>query len=77
LPTDKLYTYKAINEPSVSVCFIPASKATRDTWDDNDTALKDLSVSGGIPQSIAVCPNVTEPMWSDEESACFVCIPEE
>ena len=75
---DKLYVYKAANEPSVSVCFIPASKATRDTWDDVDTALKDLTLTAGVPTEVAVCPSTDEPDWTMATGeACFVCIPEE
>ena len=74
---DLLYVYKAVNDPSVSICFIPSSKATRDTWEAADTALKDLAVTGGIPTQVAVCDSATEPDWSDITDACFVCIPEE
>lgn len=78
LPTERLYIYKAINEPSVSVCFIPASRATRDTWDDTDTSLKDLGIgAGGVPTQVAVCPSAAAPDWTDIQDACFVCIPEE
>lgn len=78
LGTDKLYVYKAANEPSISICFVPASRATRDTWDDTDTALKDLAVSGtGVPTQVEVCTKTAEPDWKDVTDACFVCLPEE
>ena len=76
LEADKLYIYKALNEPSTSVCFIPASKATRDTADDADTALKDLGVTGGVPTQVVAC-SATPTDWSDVTDACYVCIPEE
>jgi len=73
---DKLYIYKAVNEPSVSVCFVPASKATRDTAGDADTSLKDLTFTGGVPTAIDEC--LTAPAdWTTVDTACFVCIPEE
>lgn len=76
LDADKLYLYKAINEPSVSVCFIPASKATRDKADDANTPLKDLGITGGVPTQVAACAAAPTD-WSDLAEACFVCIPEE
>lgn len=76
LDADKLYLYKAINEPSVNVCFIPASKATRDKADDTDTPLKDLGIVGGVPTQVVACSAMPTD-WSDLSEACFVCIPEE
>jgi len=76
LDADKLYLYKAISEPSLSVCFIPASKATRDKADDADTPLKDLGITGGLPTQIIAC-SAAPTDWSDLTEACFVCIPEE
>lgn len=81
LDADKLYIYKAAAEPSVSICFIPASKATRDKADDANTPLKDLAVDGnGVPQQVEECDTVDPPTgteWADPTTACFVCIPEE
>lgn len=81
LDADKLYIYKAAAEPSVSICFIPASKATRDKADDANTPLKDLAVDGnGVPQQVAECDTADPPTgteWADPTTACFVCIPEE
>lgn len=78
LDADKLYVYKAVNEPSVSICFVPASKATRDKADDANTPLKDLSITGGIPTSITACTGDPATIdWSALDEACFVCIPEE
>lgn len=76
LDADKLYVYKAINEPSVSVCFVPASKATRDKADDANTPLKDLGITGGVPTQVVACAAAPTD-WSDLSEACFVCIPEE
>lgn len=76
LDAEKMFVYKALNEPSVSVCFIPSSKATRDTADDADTALKDLGVAGGVATQIIACSAMPTD-WSDTSDACFVCIPEE
>lgn len=76
LDADKLYLYKAINEPSVSVCFVPASKATRDKADDADTPLKDLGIAAGVPTQVIACAAAPAD-WSDITDACFVCIPEE
>jgi len=76
LDADKLYLFKALNEPSVSICFIPSSKATRDTADDATTALKDLGIAGGVPTQVAACGAMPVD-WSDLSQACFVCIPEE
>ncbi|MDZ4229409.1 MAG: type II secretion system protein [Patescibacteria group bacterium] len=76
LDGDKLYLYKAINEPSVSVCFVPASKATRDKAADANTPLKDLGITGGVPTQVVACAAAPTD-WSDLAEACFVCIPEE
>jgi len=76
LDADKLYVYKAINEPSVSVCFVPASKATRDKADDANTPLKNLGITGGVPTQVVAC-SAAPTDWSDLSEACFVCIPEE
>lgn len=78
LPTDKLYIYKEINEPSVSICFIPSSKATRDKAGVLTTPLKDLTFVGGVPTAIASCTVAPIPAaWASIDTACFVCIPEE
>ena len=75
LATDKLQVYKAVNQPSVSVCFIPSSKATRDEVGATGP-LKDLTFTGGYVSAINTCVGpVTD--WSSVDSACFVCIPEE
>lgn len=76
LDADKLYIYKAINEPSVSICFIPASKATRDKAADANTPLKDLGITNGVPTQVEACSAMPTD-WSDLTDACFVCIPEE
>ena len=76
LDADKLFIYKELNEPSTNVCFVPASKATRDTADAADTALKDLGVTGGVPTQVIAC-TVAPTDWSDVTDACYVCIPEE
>ena len=78
--TDRLYIYKGAADPSVSVCFIPASKATRDTAGVAGTALKDLAVSDGVATQIEECDSDSAPDpegWGDEATACFVCVPEE
>jgi len=78
LDADKLQVYKAAADPSVSVCFIPASKATRDTAGAVGTALKTLTFTGGYVSEIAECsvaPAADE--WADPGTACFACIPEE
>jgi prepilin-type N-terminal cleavage/methylation domain-containing protein len=78
--TDKLYVYKAAADPSVSICFVPSSKATRDTADDATTALKDLGIAGGVPTQVEQCNFADPPTgtdWADIATACFVCIPEE
>lgn len=75
--TDKLWVYKAADDPSVSVCFVPASKATRDTWDDTGTALKKLTFAGGAVTNIEPWPLADTPVWSAIATAPFVCIPEE
>jgi len=78
LIADKLYVFKPEDDPSVSVCFIPNSKATRDTADDliPPTTLKDLDITGGLPTGVDVCAGMPT-SWSDLDEACFVCIPEE
>jgi prepilin-type N-terminal cleavage/methylation domain-containing protein len=78
--TDLLYIYKGAADPSVSVCFIPASKATRDTAGAEGTALKNLAVSSGVATQIEECDSDSAPEpeeWGNEATACFVCIPEE
>lgn len=76
--TDLLYIYKGAADPSTSVCFIPASKATRDTAGVAGTALKNLAVSSGVATQIGECDTAPDPeAWGDETTACFVCIPEE
>ncbi|MFH0943157.1 MAG: type II secretion system protein [Candidatus Beckwithbacteria bacterium] len=89
LPTaDKLFVVKLEGDPSVSICFMPQSKATRDTFDDTDptsgadtTKLKQLTWVGtgedAIPSAIAPWPSTETPDWTDVTLAAFVCIPEE
>lgn len=80
LTPDKLYIYKAVNEPSVSVCFVPASKATRDKADDANTPLKNLGINAqGNPTQVVPCAAMPT-SWATltgASPACFVCIPEE
>ena len=80
IAADKLYLYKAIDEPSVSICFVPASRATRDRTTEANTPLKDLGIdSDGLPTQVIACSGVPT-SWSildGANPACFVCIPEE
>jgi len=79
---DWLYVLKPLNDPSVSICFIPSSKATRNQFIN----LKQINVTGADPDNdlagaptdgiIADCGS-TEPTWGDSANSCFVCIPEE
>ncbi len=78
LDTDKLYIFKDVDEPSTSVCFVPASKATRDTATATNTALKDLGdASDGVPDSITTCAGAPASWSTMADDTCFVCIPEE
>jgi prepilin-type N-terminal cleavage/methylation domain-containing protein len=78
LDADKLYIFKDIDEPSTNVCFVPASKATRDTATAADTALKDLGdASDGVPDSISACAGAPAAWGTMADDTCFVCIPEE
>lgn len=80
--TDRLYIYKDAGDPSAFICFVPASKATRDTAGTATTTLKDINVTAdtdGIPatgmSSCSVAPTADE--WAAPTTACYVCIPEE
>lgn len=66
---DVLYVVKEANDPSVSVCFIPSSKAARTNW------AKLKAVDLAATPSITDC--AAEPTWVDADNSCFVCIPEE
>lgn len=87
LPTsDKLFVIKLAGDPSVSVCFVPQSKAMRDTWDDvsgatSITKLKQLTWVGAgedaVATAIAPWPVETEPDYTDITLSAFVCLPEE
>jgi len=80
---DFLYVLKPALDPSVSVCFIPSSKSTRNEY----TKLKQISVTGASPENDeAGTPNASGivspcsdpvPTWEDTAASCFVCIPEE
>ena len=78
--TDELYIWKGAADPSVTICFVPASKATRDTAGPG-TTLKDLAVTAdlnGLPTQVDEC--ITPPLaaeWAGATTACYVCIPEE
>ncbi len=80
--TEQLYVIKQEGDPSVSVCFVPQSKAVRDTWDDLDdatkiTKLKDLSIADGLPTVIEQWDREDAPDYTALETSAFVCIPEE
>lgn len=89
LPTsDKLFVIKLEGDPSVSICFVPQSKALRDTYDDVDpqsgariTKLKQLSWTGSdeeaVPSLIEPWPAETEPVYTAVTTSAFVCLPEE
>lgn len=66
---DVFYVVKELNDPSVSVCFIPSSKATRTTW----ASLKDVDLAA--TPAVIVC--AADPTWEDADNSCMVCIPEE
>jgi len=85
--TDKLFVLKKEGDPSVSICFVPQSKALRDTYDDKDptttediTTLKQLTWTGtaetAVPSDIDAWPSGTPPVWTEVSTAAFVCIPE-
>ena len=90
LPTaDKLFLIKMAGDPSVGVCFMPQSKATRDTYDDTDptsgadiTKLKKLTWTGTDDATykataIVPWPSTETPIWTAITTAAFVCLPEE
>ncbi|MBU1085369.1 hypothetical protein KKB06_03395, partial [Patescibacteria group bacterium] len=81
---DDLYIYKAEGDSSVSVCFIPSSKATKIKWDATVGQLKALAVSStGFPTQLTSCSGAgtgqfaAEPTWTSAQTSCFVCVPEE
>ncbi len=77
---DKFYLVKIANDPSVSVCFVPSSKATRSKWEAETGQLKSLALTGDLPTTVQDCtiqfPS-SEPTWLDNATSCYVCIPEE
>lgn len=86
LPTsDKLYIVKLAGDPSVSICFVPQSKALRDTWDDTSggtsiTKLKQLTWTdtGEDAYATAIAPWTGDaPDYTDITTSAFVCLPEE
>jgi prepilin-type N-terminal cleavage/methylation domain-containing protein len=78
---DKFYLVKAANDPSVSVCFVPSSKATRTKWNATVGQLKSLAIDGSdLPTVVQDCTDefgAVEPTWADNTLSCYVCIPEE
>jgi len=77
---DKFYLVKVANDPSVSVCFVPSSKATRTKWNATVGQLKSLAIDGSdLPTVVQDCTTefATEPTWADNATSCYVCIPEE
>jgi len=69
---DVFYVIKETNDPSVAVCFIPSSKATRTDW----AKLKRVDLAA--PDSIIACPAAPAAGdWAVYTTACLVCIPEE
>jgi prepilin-type N-terminal cleavage/methylation domain-containing protein len=75
---DKLYVYKAENDSSIYVCFIP--KANVNHSPSERVKLWDLGMTGGaaIPQSILEVE--TEPpesiVWGTRNDSYFICVPE-
>lgn len=68
---DIFYIIKEANDPSVSVCFIPSSKGTRNDF----TKLKKVDLADS--PSITDC-GVVAPVWGATlNENCLVCIPEE
>jgi len=76
---DKFYLVKIANDPSVSVCFVPSSKATRSKWNAVTGQLKSLALAGDLPTTVQDCTDqfASEPTWVDNATSCYVCIPEE
>lgn len=88
---DEMFIIKPDNDPSISVCFVPSSKATRNTWSDATKGLKFITVAADpnsadhyLPSNdgIGTCVGqfgAIAPTWDTTDPAqwCFVCIPEE
>ncbi len=69
---DKLYVIKEVSEPSIAVCFIPSSAATRTEL--SKLKLVDLAA---VP-AISICTALPgDGDWNGIANACLVCIPEE
>lgn len=67
---DVFYVVKEANDPSVAVCFIPSSKATRTDW----AKLKAVDITA----TPAISDCAAEPTWGTTvDLNCLVCIPEE
>lgn len=80
LMEDKFYLIKEANDPSISVCFVPSSKATRTKWNAVAGQLKSLAINpNDLPTVVQECEDEfgAEPGWTDNTDACYVCIPEE
>ncbi|MGI5827470.1 MAG: type IV pilin protein [Patescibacteria group bacterium] len=89
IPEDEMFIIKPENDPSITVCFVPSSKATRNTWNQPEMGLKFITVADDdddghyepTDDTVDTCANhfKTEPTWAsdDPEQWCFVCIPEE
>lgn len=77
---DKFYLVKVANDPSVSVCFVPSSKATRTKWNAVAGQLKSLAIDGSdLPTVVQPCTTefAAQPTWATNALSCYVCIPEE
>jgi prepilin-type N-terminal cleavage/methylation domain-containing protein len=77
---DKIYIYKAANDSSISVCFVPTSTAARQQWNATAGQLKSLALDPNdlptIVQNCTVQFVATQPTWADNANSCYVCIPE-
>ena len=67
---DVFYVVKEDDDPSVAVCFIPSSAATRTNWDKLKRV--DLAADPAITDCVAPAPT-----WTTVALSCYVCIPEE
>jgi len=70
---DTLYVIKEAGDPSVSVCFVPTAKATREQLG----RLKKVDLNA--TPSITACEEAPSgnDAWTTAETSCFWCIPED
>lgn len=66
----KMYVYKAVNDSTIYVCYVPAAKSARKDL----VKLVSLTIASDVVSGKGVCDPDAPPNWTT--TFCYACVPE-